>query len=488
MLSQLKSLTKASVVYGVGHILARLVTFLLLPYYSFHLTPAEYGEVTLYFLFMGVMQTFFVYGMDIAYLRYYTMESDDTARKRITGTTIWTSLISTSGLSLLMILFAGPIGNALIIKPVHPDIVASMIILCSGIMFFDTLVTFPYLLLRGSHRPFSFTSVKIINVAINIGLNIWFVGSLNWGITGILWANLISSAVTLVILIPDLIRAGALVIERKLLLEMIRFGIPNIPTYLFVMVVELADRKFLELYRGLDESGLYSAGYKLGMFMAVVTAAFRFAWQPFFLSHAKDENAPSLFARVLTYYLTITGFLFVGLTFFVQPIIETKWPGIGFIIDQRYWAGLAVFPVILLAHIFDGVYANLMVGVYLKKLTRKLPAVTGAAALFTIVGNIVFTPIYGMWAAAYITLIAFLLQAFLLWLVVRKAYSVPYEWTRMLKLSIVCAVLLSLGMLPFLSAWWVRALLLLMFPAALYLARFFDERELYYLRKAFARA
>jgi O-antigen/teichoic acid export membrane protein len=467
--------------------MARLVTFLLLPYYSYHLTPSEYGEVTLYYIFMGVAQTFFVYGLDIAYLRYFTMESDPEEKKRITGTTIWTSLISSASLTLLLIVSARFIGDMLIFKPVHPEIVPNMIRLCAGIMFFDTLVTFPYLLLRGSHRPFSFTAMKAINVATNIGLNIWFVGSLNLGVSGILWANIISSAFTLLLLMPDLIKSGALVIDKKLLAEMIRFGIPNIPTYLFVMVVELADRKFLEYYRGLDESGLYSAGYKLGMFMAVVTAAFRFAWQPFFLSHAKEDNAPRLFARVLTYYLTITGFLFLGLSFFVEPIIHHKWPTIGFIIDSRFWPGLAVFPVILLAHIFDGVYANLMVGVYVKKLTRKLPAVTGAAALFTIVGNVLFVPTWGMWAAAYITLIAFVMQAVLLWVVVRKEYVVPYEWQRMLKLCICIGVLFGISMIPIFSSWWLRLIILAIFPVALYVIRFFDDRELFYLRKVIPR-
>jgi O-antigen/teichoic acid export membrane protein len=451
------------------------------------MSPAEYGELTLYFIFMGVAQTFFSYGLDIAYLRYFTLEKDAESRRHITGTTLCTSLITSATLAFIIIGFAGEIGHVLIKNPVHQEIVPAMIRICAGILFFDTLTLFPFLLLRGTHRPVSFTLVKVINVSINIGLNIWFVGSLRLSVAGVLWANLAASAVTLIIVIPDLVKNGALIIERSVLKEMVRFGLPNIPTYLFVMIVELADRKIIEIYRGLEEAGIYSAGYKLGMFMAVVTAAFRFAWQPFFLSHAEDENAPRLFARVLTYYLLVTGFLLVALTFFVELIIKTEWPRVGYILDQRYWAGLAVFPIILLAHIFDGVYANLMVGVYLKKLTRRLPFVTGAAAVFTIAFNLLLVPSYGMIAAAWITFLAFFLQALLLWLVVRNSYNVPYEWIRMLKLVMVGGLILGLGFVPQLSAWWSRGILCLLFPVALYLVGFFDKTETLYMRKAFSR-
>jgi O-antigen/teichoic acid export membrane protein len=487
LLEQLKRLTKDSLIYGVGHIATRLLTFLLLPYYSFHLTPAEYGELTLYFLFVGVAQAFFFYGLDIAYLRYFTLAKEPDARRTVTGTAFLTSLVSTAALSILIIIAAGSLGRVIIIKPVHPEIVASMVRLCAGILFFDTLSTFPFLLLRGSLRPAHFTAIKVFNVGVNIGLNIWFVGGLNLSVAGIIWANLIASAATLLVLLPVLLRHISFRIDSNLVREMVRFGLPNIPTYLFVMVIELADRKMIEAYRGLEEAGLYSAGYKLGMFMAVVTGAFRFAWQPFFLSHADREDAPRLFSRVLTYYLLVTLSLFLALTFCANTIVTTKWPVIGSLLNARYWPGLAVFPIILLAHVFDGVYANLMVGVYLKKMTSRLPLVTGAAAVFTIVFNILLVPQYGMMAAAWITLVAFFMEAALLWLVMRSAYPVAYEWGRIAKLFLACGVVLAAGYIPALSSIGIRIVLLTLFPLILFLLGFFDQREKFYLRKLLVR-
>jgi O-antigen/teichoic acid export membrane protein len=485
---QLKGLTRDSAIYGVGHIASRLITFLLLPYYSYHLSPAEYGEITLYFLFVAIAQAFFYYGLDIAYLRYFTLAKEPGSRRMVTGTTLIASVISSSVLSLVIFLGATSIGRLVIHVPTHPEIVGTMVRLCAGILFFDTLATFPFLLLRGTMRPFHFALMKLFNVAVYLTLNIWFVGGLGLSIAGIIWANFIASGATLLILLPVLIGHIQFKLDRKIISEMIVFGIPNVPTYLFVMIIELADRKVIEIYRGLGEAGLYSAGYKLGMFMAVVTGAFRFAWQPFFLSHHDREDAPRLFARVLTYYLLVTSFLFLFMTFFADFVLKFRWPGIGCLLEPRFWPGLAVFPIILLAHIFDGVYANLMVGVYLKKLTAKLPLVTGVAAGFTILFNILLVPTMGMMAAAWITLIAFAMEAVLLWLVVRKAYPVPYEWARIGKLAFAVAIIFAIAMLPSWTNNWWRALLFVILPVLLYLIKFFEDRELHFLRTVFKRS
>jgi O-antigen/teichoic acid export membrane protein len=483
VLNQLKHLTRDSIIYGIGHIATRLLTFLLLPYYSFHLSPAEYGELTLYFLFVGVAQAFFFYGLDIAYLRYFTLNKDSEQRRVVTGTALMTTVVTSGLLALAIVAAAGAIGRLVVHAPTHPQAVVTLVRLCAGILFFDTLSTFPFLLLRGTLRPTHFIAVKVLNVAVNIGLNIWFVGGLGLSISGVMWANLAASALTFLALVPVVWSGTVWSFDRGLVREMIRFGLPNVPTYLFVMIIELADRKVLELYRGLEEAGLYSAGYKLGMFMAVVTGAFRFAWQPFFLSHGDEENAPALFARVLTYYLLVTSSLFILLSFFIDPLIRTHWPGIGYVLEPRYWPGLVVFPIILLAHIFDGVYANFMVGVYLRKLTGWLPLVTGVAALFTIVLCVLFVPSFGMIAAAWVTLLSFALEAALLYLVVRRHYHVPYEWTRVAKLAVACAAVAGLGLTPLCSAVWARVLLVPAFPGLLFLLRFFDEREIFHLRR-----
>ncbi len=178
MLAQLKRLGRDSIIYGTGHILSRVLTFLLLPYYSFRLTPAEYGEVTLYFLFIAVVQTFYFYGLDIAYLRYFGLSREPEEQRRITGTATSASFFTSILLTLLIVALARPLGDLLIEDPVHPGLTTAMIRVCAGVLFFDTLAMFPFILLRGTLRPVRFITVKLFNVGVNIGLNIWFVGGM----------------------------------------------------------------------------------------------------------------------------------------------------------------------------------------------------------------------------------------------------------------------------------------------------------------------
>jgi O-antigen/teichoic acid export membrane protein len=474
---KLRSLTKESVVYGLAHVLTRSVTFLLLPYYSHKMTAGDYGELSLYFLFLAIVQTFYFYGLDIAYLRFYNLSDHGKTKAQITGNVLLTTLASSIGLSLLLAILHRGIGSLLILDPIDPASVPTNVLICIGILFFDTISAFPFLKLRSDNRPMSFATQKLINVFINVGLNVWLIGELNMGVRGVLWANLISSVITTLLLLPGILRACKFEFDRLLLRDMLVFGLPNIPTYLFVMIVELADRKALEVFRGVEEAGLYSAGYKLGMFMGVVNAAFRFAWQPFFLKHANDEHAETLFSKTMTYYLLVACALMVWLTLFVPPLVMTELPVVGAIIAPAFWAGLSVFPLILAAHIFDGVYANLMVGIYLKKATRKLPAVTGAAALFTVAANILLIPKYGMMAAAWITLAAFIIQAGLLYATVNKLYPVRYEWKRILLLFVISGVVTAIAAVLPLTILW-RIAIAVAFPILLVLFRFFPENEL----------
>jgi len=475
---ELKSLSRESLIYGVGHILTRFVTFLLLPYYSHQLAPAEYGEVTLYYLFIAVVQTFYSYGLDIAFLRYYTLQKDESARRTIFGTTLLTSSLSSAALTLFLMVAAPQISGWLIREPVHPEIAATMIRVCAAILFFDTLSIFPFIMLRGTHRPFQFATIRLFNVAVNIALNILFLGVWRWSVAGVLWANFWASAITLAIQLPEVWRSAKPSFDKKLLKQMLAFGLPNIPTYLFVMVIELADRKILEAMRGLEEAGLYSAGYKLGMFMAVVTGAFRFAWQPFFLSHAEEPEAPRLFARVLTYFILICGFLFLSFSLLVPLLMTASIPGLGdAIIEKRYWAGLGVFPIILLAHAFDGIYANLMAGVYIKKKTAVLPWVTGIAAVVNVGGNLLLVPSFGMWAAAWLTLLAFAVEALLLWVFIRRSYPVPYEWGRLLHLTLIVGGLFCLGSLEVFHGLLPRIGLIVAMPFALWATGFLRSEE-----------
>ncbi len=488
MFPQIRRLLKHSAVYGLGHVLSRIVSFILLPYLTHYLSPEQYGAVTLIYTFISIALVIYLYGADIAFLRFYIMEKDEKKREEIFSTIIWSSLATSSLFSVLIGLSTGVITKLIFANPADLGADASYIILLSaGILFADALGTFPYLWLRSVEKSLPFIGLKTLGAVVHVGLTVIFLSVFQRGIMGIFEANFIASSLQLVLLLPVIFRNTKFSLHLRHFGEFFRFGLPNVPSQLFVMVVELSDRKILELLVGLTVVGLYSAGYKLGLFMAVVTMGFRFAWQPFFLSIADKPNAKETFARVFTYFLLVTGTLFLLLAFTVEPLMKTRLPIVGTLISEDFWPGLKVFPIILLAHIANGAYANFMVGVYIKKKTGLMPLVTGAAALVNVGFNLIFVPIFGMMAAAWATFLAYFTLAALLYFLIQPHYFIPYEWKRVWILILCAGVIYGASLLPFFQVYWMLKLLLLpLFFVLLQTFRFFLPEEIAGARRRLA--
>lgn len=470
------SLSRQSLIYGAGHVLTRFISFLLLPFYSHHIPPDEYGALVLIYIFIAVMQVVYIAGLDIAFLKYYVAESAQ-RKKRIFSNSFF-AMVGIA-LALTLFLFSFPhLITSLIFHQTPPQGCLALIRIACGILFFDTLMVIPFLRLRGDNKPTHFTILKLVHVVINITLNIVLVAFLHRGIAGALYANLAASAFTLVLLVPVVYPVLSLQFSFKVLKDLWRFGLPNVPALFFLYVIEFSDRKIIEAFHGLEEAGLYSAGYKMGMFMAIITVAFRFAWQPFFLAEAKNKGAEKTFARVFTYFFATAGMLFMIVVMFAGDFVMMKLPISGItILEKTYWTGMAVFPIICLAHFFDGLYANFTVGIYIKKKTHMVPLINGAGAVFNLGANLLVIPKYGMMGAAWTTLGSFMLMAGLLYIYINRHYPVPYEWGRVLKITLALGIFCGLYFLHPGGIIW-RFALLIATPLLMAATGFFRREEL----------
>ncbi len=485
MFASIRRLLRHSAVYGLGHVLSRVVSFLLLPYLTHALTPDQYGAVTLLYTFISIVLVFYVYGSDIAFLRFYILEKDSQRQKQIFGTIFWATTVTSGLFSILIVLASNWVGGVVFDDPRAIGLQTGyLIILCTGILISDALGMFPYLYLRAVEKSLPFILLKVLGVGFHVGLTALFLSVFHRGIAGVFEANLIASVLQFVLLLPVILKYTSFHIHWGRLMEFLRFGLPSLPSQLFVIIVELSDRKILELFMGLTVVGIYSAGYKLGLFMAVVTLGFRFAWHPFFLNIADRPDAKETFARVFTYYLLVTASLFLLLVFTLEPLMKMRLPLVGVLIEERYWDGLKVFPIILLAHICNGASANFMVGVYLKKKMGLMPIVTGAAAAVNLGVNLIFIPIFGMMAAPWATCLSFFTLAALLYVLIQPHYRIDYEWRRVGILIVCTAVIYLISIMSVWQDYWILKLLLLpLFLVLLRLLHFFLPDELAAVRR-----
>ncbi len=431
------------------------------------------GRAALLFASLGFMNVLFSYGMDVAFLRYFILEETREGRARYFSTAFLTILSTGLGFSALIFFSPALVSRIIFRTPEYFGLVR----LASGILLADALCLLPFLVLRAEQRPVRFAGLKFLNVLANLGMSIYLVAIQGKGLTGVFTANLSASFFTLLTVLPLILSWLRPIFNRSTLGNLLRFGLPYIPSLFSVLIMDQISRFFIDRMINEEATGVFSANYKLGMFMALVTAAFRFAWHPFFLSTLKEEGAPRIFARILTYFIAVTGTLFLVISFYINEIVHISVKGVT-LLDPRYYSGLPIVPVVMLAYIGYGVYVNFIIGVYLKKKTQFLPLVTGAGALVSLAANYFLIPSLGIMGAAWATVLAYTTMAVVLFLYSRRLYDIPYEWGRVVKLVIIFTGLFLLGTGVFHPVSpLVRLLIIFSLPLFLLLSKFFSEDE-----------
>ncbi len=477
MFANIRKLTQHTLIYGAGHILTRAVGFFLLPLYTHALSQEDFGLVSLLFAYLAAMTIIYGFGIDSAFLRYYVLAKSD-AEKREVFSTAYVLVVGVVALfSVMHWLGAVPLARFVLNESTH----ATLLLLCGGILCCDALAAFPFLLFRAEERSHLFALNKFLNVALNVALSYVLLVHCNRGLQGVLEANFISSAFTLVALLPTSLRRIQFKLERKTCVKLWRYGLPYLPATLGIVAIDNMDRYILKALTDLKTVGLYSAGYRLGIIMGLLIAAFRFAWMPFSLNVSRTENARALYARVLTYFITVCGLIFLFFSFFIDDLVRLRL-GTFTLIAPDYWPSTAVVPIILLGYWCYGVFVNLLVGIHVEEKTSYLPVLTGVGALLNAGLNFALIPLFGMLGAAWATTLAYAAMMVWSYFIIQKIYPVAYEWRRILKVCVLTLVLFVIHKtLPLHLG--LRVLLLAGFPLLLWLIGFFEKSELQRVRR-----
>lgn len=483
MRQQLRQLSGDTAIYGVTTIVQRFLSFLLTPFYTHFLLPAEYGMQATIFSIIAFVMILSNAGMEAAYFKYYSIAENDIERRRA----YWNAI-------LINWLVAGLIGGGVILLPALFNRAAffnfqpsdyRLIRFTGAIIFFDSASMVSLGLLRMDRRPKVFGGIKVAAIVINIVLNVLFVAKMRMGVSGVLLAGLIQSAAQFLLTLPFLAKMLPVSIDRATIDRLIRFGLPTIGSGLALIALQVIDRPIMSNLAGYTAAGLYQANYRLGIVMMMFVSMFEFAWRPFFLQQAKMPNARRLFARVFTYFNLIAGGIFLLFSFYIVNLAELPLP---FrhgktIIDASYWSGLGIVPIVLAAYIFNGWYTNFITGIYIERRTKALPWITGIGAFIEALLCFVLIPMIGIAGGAWATFVAYLVMAVVLYRYIQRWYRIDYEWGRVAKIAggVIVVWVLNLLITDFtdtsLRASMIRLGLIGIYVAWLVVGGFFDTAE-----------
>ena len=418
----LKTFGRQSLIYGFGHILARLVTFLLLPFYTNIFSTEEYGVISLAYAFIGFASILFHYGMDTALMKFYITENKE--EKLSVFSTVWILQLCTSFIFAFLMVWLAPFISEIILGK---NASLYVLKLSAIILAVDVLWQIPMLLLRAEERSIQFVLFNLFNVLATIAFNYYFVVKMDLGISGVFVGNIFASIMMVVFLAPFIFKRLHLrLLSPELLKIIIKFGLPFVPAGIFTMIMELADRYLLEWMIGTSAVGIYSAGYKLGMFGLLLVMGFNMAWTPFFLKKGNDKDAPILFSQITTYFLGIYGLVAIILSLYIGEIVRFDFGAYSFI-GEAFWSSTKIVPVIYLAYFFFGLYVLQLPAVYIPEKTKWVPAFRAAGALANVGLNLLVIPYYGVLGAAWATVFAQAIMATFIFLKTRNIYKIPFR-------------------------------------------------------------
>ena len=432
MFSRIKSLAQHTAVYGMGDLLGRAVSILLVPIYARHLTSADNGILSLAFAFIGFSAALYSLGLNPALVRLLSGKTD-LGKHRATFSSAFFALFATGViLSSLVWTNAGSLAHHLLGSSDYSAIFE----LIAAIVLLDALSEPLFTLCRARQRSFHYAIVRVIQHTLQLGLTAYFIGILGRGPIAVFEANLISSVFALLVMFPVGLRLIRPTFDVRALRDLLRFGFPFVPSAFSFLIISLSDRFLIRFFLDLDDLGIYGITYKLGLPIFFVVKAFRSAWAPAVLDETEEEDTRRMCARVTTYFTLFGIFGCLILATFAREIIVL----IAGDNAPTYLEGIRVVPIVGLAFFFHGLYIILTGGVYAEGRAGSLPFIVGTGACVNIAINIFLLPKIGFIAAAYSTLIAHILMTVLLFLIVRRFYPIPYEYGRLGKICVAGAV------------------------------------------------
>ena len=414
----LKSLAKDTAIYGVSSIIGRFLNYLLVPIYAAAMSAASggYGIVTEVYAWTALLMVILTYGMETTFFRFVNKEGNDPTKVYST-TLIMVATTSLIFISICMV-FLQNIANVMGYHD-HPWYIGMMAI----VVAMDAFQAMPFAYLRFKKRPILFASLKLLFIFLNITLNIFYYIFLDG--SDVFYAflfNLICTSAIMLLLIPQLKFAAGF--DKVLMKKMLNYSYPILILGVAGILNQVADKIiFPHVYpdpaQAKVELGIYGASSKIAMIMAMLTQAFRYAYEPFVFGKSKDKDSKKLYADAMKYFIIFTLLAFLTVSLYLDVI--------KYILAPDYWAGLKVVPIVMMAEIFMGIYFNLSFWYKLIDETKWGAYFSFAGCFVLILINVIFIPKYSYMACAWAGFAGYAVAMILSYIVGQKKFPINYD-------------------------------------------------------------
>lgn len=431
--NKLKKLLSDTAIYGMSSIIGRFLNYLLVPLYTYKIAAESggYGVVTNLYAYTGLILVLLIFGMETTFFRFSNKENVNPEKA------FSTSLIAVGSVALFFVavvtIFLTPISNAMNYAT-HPEYIEIMAI----IVALDAFQAILFSRLRYENRPIKFAALKLLFIGLNIGMNLFiflvapniyqhYPSLMGWynpdyQVGYIFVVNLICTSLVTFGFIPELrhLRNG---LDFSMLKQMLKYTWPLLLLGVAGILNQVADkicyRFIVPGTEGEVQLGIYGACVKIAMIMALITQAFRYAYEPFVFGNNKDKNSKTTQALVMKLFVIVTMMAFMAVMMYMDILRH--------FISPSYWEGLKVIPIVMMAEVFMGVYYNLSFWYKLTDQTYWGAIFSGIGCAVLLAINFIFVPKIGYMACAWGGFAGYGICMVLSFLVGQKKAPIPYE-------------------------------------------------------------
>ncbi len=452
------------------------------------------------YAYVSMLNAVLAFGMETTFFRYLNKHADN--KKRVYNNAFASVFVITILFLLCTVPFIGHIADFINVRSKVAIRAATIGTLQSdfvdyvkyflAILVVDAWCAIPFAKIRADGRPARYGLIKLASVLIFIVFNVitilvipfwirhhlagsvWLSGWFVKGWVGYVFiSELISSVVTLLLLLPELLKLS-FDFDGSMLLNMYAYSWPVLIANMSYLVNENADKimlgKLLPV-NSLSDVGIYGACCKISLFLSIFINAFRLGAEPFFFSHAKNKNAAHTYARIMDYLVIAVCVIFIALIANIE-ILKYFVHGQDAQQTALYWTGLRVVPPLVFGYVCLGVYMNLSIWYKLSDQTKYGLYISGIGAILTLVLNVIFIPKYSYMASAWVSLIAYASMMILSYIWGQKNYPIPYNLKKNLSYIVSSVVVVYLSFYVFNRNIFIGdALLLLYAGVAFYFER-----------------
>ena len=468
--SGMKALAKDTAIYGLSSIVGRFLNYLLVPLYTAKLAASTggYGVITEVYSYVALLLVLLTFGMETTFFRF--VNKGDVPPQRVYSTTLL--MVGGVGVAFLLAVFGflTPIAAALDYAD-HPEFLGMMAV-CVAI---DAFQCIPFAYLRYQRRPIKFASLKLLFIVLNITLNLVFFLLLPWlyeqpgmhafiaeiyspdyGVGYAFAINLFCTALITLFFRQEL-SGFRWTFDRGLARRMWHYAWPILVLGIAGILNQTADKmifpRLVEGQEGKVQLGIYGASVKIAMIMAMITQAFRYAYEPFVFGRQQDKDNRATYAKAMKFFLIFTLLAFLLVMGYIDILKH--------IIGRSYWPGLKVVPIVMAAEIMMGVYFNLSFWYKLIDKTIWGAWFSGAGCAVLIAVNVLFIPTHGYMACAWAGFAGYATAMTLSYVVGQRYYPIQYP---LKSIAVYVAVaLFFFGVMQAAAAWvdalWLRLLI-----------------------------